>query len=583
LARLDPVGATGYKQVPRCEPGRTPVKEADPVLMPLHRPAPRSASANACRLLAALLILGAAALHLGYLAHKCRLDLAPDEAHYWDWSRHLDWSYYSKGPLVAYLVRAGCALAGPWAERHTGTLMFAVRLPAVVCGTLLLIGLYVLTVQVYGRHPLALAVVCVALTVPLITVGSSLMTIDAPYTCCWCWALVLGHRAIFCGSAWAWPAAGLAVGLGILAKYTMVVWLPSLALFLLATPAYRPLLGRPGVWVLVAVAALCCLPILIWNAQHDWVTVRHVAALAGLAESDEPTSSSGPHIHWLGPLLYLGGQCALLLVFWFFIWLSAMIARNPLAEPDGGTRYLWWLSAPMFLMFGVFSFKTGGGELNWPVTAYLSGLVLAAAWLADQLRAPGRWYRRLMVLNVTLGCTVGLALTVFMHHTEWLHPAIELWTGPATPENGFPLRRFDPTCRLRGWRELAAEVDRLRAQLRAEGIEPVLAGCNWGIPGELGIYCQGHPQAYSLGLAAGDRHSQYDLWPNPFKHPERFRGRTFVLVGGVTPEVKAAFEHVEETRLITHLVKGRPLGAWLVTICRGFRGIKPVSGYQKSF
>src|SRR5437016_3000579 len=153
------------------------------------------------RLLAGLLILGSAGLRLAYLASNCPLDLAPDEAHYWDWSRHLDWSYYSKGPLVAYLIRAGCALS------PTGTL--GVRLPAVLCGSLLLVSLYVLTVQVYARERLACAVVALALTLPVIAAGSSLMTIDSPYTCCWGWALVLGYQAIVRRSWWAWPLAGL--------------------------------------------------------------------------------------------------------------------------------------------------------------------------------------------------------------------------------------------------------------------------------------------------------------------------------------------------------------------------------------
>src|SRR5437660_5129475 len=112
-----------------------------------------------CRVLAAVLILGAAALHVGYLTWNCPLDLAPDEAHYWDWSRHLDWSYYSKGPLVAWLIRASCELAGAWSEQATGNLMFAIRLPAVLCGALLLTSLYVLTVQVLGRPRLALGLV----------------------------------------------------------------------------------------------------------------------------------------------------------------------------------------------------------------------------------------------------------------------------------------------------------------------------------------------------------------------------------------------------------------------------------------
>src|SRR2546429_4732415 len=130
------------------------------------------------RALAALLIVGAAVLHVVYLAHDCPVDLAPDEAHYWDWSRHLDWSYYSKGPLVAYLIRFSVTVAGTWSERLTGNCMLAVRLPAVACGSLLLLGLYVLTRQIYGRASLGAGVVAVALTMPVVAAGSPLMTID---------------------------------------------------------------------------------------------------------------------------------------------------------------------------------------------------------------------------------------------------------------------------------------------------------------------------------------------------------------------------------------------------------------------
>src|SRR5881296_903529 len=123
------------------------------------------------RYLTFLLMFGFALFHLWYI-HKGFLDLAPDEAHYWDWSRRLDWSYYSKGPLVAYLIRVGCALAGAWSRALTSTDMLAVRLPAVVCGSLLLVSLYVLTVQVYGKERLAAAVVILALTLPVVAAGS---------------------------------------------------------------------------------------------------------------------------------------------------------------------------------------------------------------------------------------------------------------------------------------------------------------------------------------------------------------------------------------------------------------------------
>jgi 4-amino-4-deoxy-L-arabinose transferase-like glycosyltransferase len=546
-------------------------KEVETVLMPL-RSSRVALSAGWCHLLAACLILGAAALHLAYLAHACPLDLAPDEAHYWDWSRpeHLDWSYYSKGPLIAYLIRGGCALAGSWSVEHTGNLALAVRLPAVVCGSLLLLSLYILTVQVYRCEVLGLAVLGMALTLPILAVGSSLMTIDAPYTCCWGWALVLGHRAIFRGSRWAWPALGVMLGLGMLAKYTMIVWIPSAGLFLLTTPAYRRLLWSRGFWCMVAVAGLCCLPILVWNAQHDWVTFRHVFGLAGLHDATAPREPS--HLHWLGPLRYLGGQCALLLVYWFVVWAAAMIAHRPWREPDEGVRYLWWLSAPMFLLFLAFSPKTDGGEMNWPVTAYLSGLVLSAAWLRRQFDDPRRWYRLATAINLALACLVGLAVTIFMHHSEYLYPVLSRLSGPPTEANPLPLRRFDPTCRLRGWRTLAAHVDRLRAALtEAEGVEPVLAGSSWNMPGELGVYCAGHPQAYSFGLCMGDRHSQYDFWLNPIDNGDEFKGRTFVVVNGDEEVLRAAFRTVTTTEL-RYDEKGQPISSWRVSVCRDYSG-----------
>jgi hypothetical protein len=402
------------------------------------------------------------------------------------------------------------------------------------------------------------------------------MTIDAPYTCCWGWALVLGHHAIRRGAAWAWPAAGLVVGLGGLAKYTMVLWLPSAALFLLTSSEHRRLFLRPGFWVMTAAAAVCCLPIVLWNARHGWVGLWHVNRLAGLDE--------GPAVRWQGPLVYVGVQCGLLLGYWFVAWAAAMWVYRPWAEPDAGLRYLWWMSAPMFAVFLLFSFKTGGGEPNWPVTAYVSGLVLAAGWLARQVRAPAAWYRRLAWTGLAAACLGGLALTALVHRSDRVLPLLARLTGPPTAEHPLPLRRYDPTCRLRGWRTLAAEVDRLCAELRAAGGEPVVAGSSWALPGELGFYCAGHPTVYSVGPALGDRSSQYDLWrPNPVADAGTFAGRTFIVVGPFGDALDGAFERIEPPRLVTHREGGQPVASWPVTVCRGFRGIRPVRGERRQY
>lgn len=515
------------------------------------------------RALAACLILASAILHVGHNISSYRLDLAPDEAHYWDWSRHLDWSYYSKGPGVAYLIRAGCWLAGPWSEARIGDQMAAVRLPAVVCGSLLLVSLYVLAYQVFRRDGLALGIVAIGLTMPPIALGSSLMTIDSPYCCCWGWALVAGHRAIFRQSTAAWIAAGLLVGLGILAKYTMVLWLPSVGLYLLLAPEHRRELIKPGFWMAVAISGLCCLPILFWNMQHGWVTFHHVNGLAGMSEDRG--------LNWLGPLKYLGAQAGILLGFWFAFWVGAMVHFRP-GRAEGGTAYLWWMSAPMFLVFLGFSFKTDI-EPNWPVTAYLSGLVLAAGWLSDSWSQGTAGFRLRLKISLVTASFLGLAVTGLMYFSVFAHPAMAALAGPPSDGRPTPLRRLDPTCRLRGWNELGAEVDKLIAHLSSTGKEPVVAASSWWLTGELGFYCKNHPTVYCLGILQGERHSQCDFWhPNPIDEAENFRHRDFIYVGDLGPDVAKLFDRVETEGNVVHKVGNHPVAIWTIHICRGYRG-----------
>ncbi|MGL4555048.1 MAG: glycosyltransferase family 39 protein [Gemmataceae bacterium] len=521
---------------------------------------------RACPWFAAALILLAAAARVALMLAGTGLDLSPDEAHYWDWSRNPDWSYYSKGPLVAWIIRASCELLGPLSEAITGDLTFAVRAPAVLFGSVILACLYALTVQVTASPRLALGVVAAAITHPLITAGSTLMTIDSPYACCWAVALVLGLHAARTGAMWAWAATGVAVALGVLAKYTMAVFLPSFALYLLLSPERRRLLLTPGPWVMAAVSSLACVPILIWNSQHEWVTVHHVLQIAGLGPKGHANAPGG--LKLMGPLNYVGGQFALMLGTWFLMWAAAVVTFRPWRDGDDGRRYLWCLSVPMFAVFLAFSVKTGGGELNWPITTYLSGGVLAACWLA---RHGGRW----LTVPVALTCALGLSASAVLYAAPALHPAMERVVGLPKPSYRFPLRKIDPTCRLRGWRDLAAEVDRTREQVRRGGQEPVVVGTGWTLPGQLGVYCAGRPRVYSVGSLQGERLSQYDLWPNPVDDRTPFLGKTFVLVGAATDGTLSGFERVESLRTVVVEVNGRPIADFGVYVCRGFKGFPP--------
>ena len=68
-----------------------------------------------------------------------------------DWSRHLDLSYYSKGPMIAYIIRGSCAVMGDT--------MPAVRLPALILAVGTSVCAYWLTRKLFGSDRLALGAV----------------------------------------------------------------------------------------------------------------------------------------------------------------------------------------------------------------------------------------------------------------------------------------------------------------------------------------------------------------------------------------------------------------------------------------
>src|SRR5437660_2539988 len=124
-----------------------------PLTLAAHPPAWRLAwlTPARCRMILLLVLALDCVGHVRYLTHDCPIDLSGDEAQYWDWSRHLDLSYYSKGPLVAFIIRASCAVFGDT--------MPGVRYPAIffAIGTSLLT--YLLTRKLFGSERLALGAV----------------------------------------------------------------------------------------------------------------------------------------------------------------------------------------------------------------------------------------------------------------------------------------------------------------------------------------------------------------------------------------------------------------------------------------
>ncbi len=147
-------------------------------------------------------------------------ELVADEAQYWDWSRRLDLSYYSKGPGIAWLIRGSTTLFGvsEWSVRLPAALSFAAT-SAIVASL----------AAKWARQPYpasaAMAAVFLLTLVPAYQLSALLMTIDAPYITCWALAILAAWHAytrerLGRPSLAAWILCGLAVGVGFLFKYS---------------------------------------------------------------------------------------------------------------------------------------------------------------------------------------------------------------------------------------------------------------------------------------------------------------------------------------------------------------------------
>src|SRR5580704_11470803 len=163
-----------------------------------------------------------------------RADLYPDEAQYWFWSLHPALGYYSKPPLVAWLI----ALT----TRAFGDSEFAIRLSAPLLHAIAAGLVYAVAARLYDRRAGFWSALAYA-SLPGVSLSAFVISTDAVLLPCWAAALygfirareaLEDHRA----AGW-WIATGCAVGLGLLAKYAMAYWLISAFAFVLLRPGER--------------------------------------------------------------------------------------------------------------------------------------------------------------------------------------------------------------------------------------------------------------------------------------------------------------------------------------------------------
>lgn len=341
-----------------------------------------------------------------------------DEAQYWSWSQTLDWGYYTKPPMIAWVIRAATSVCGDgeWCARAASPLLHA--------GTSMLC--FFIARNLYDTRTGFWAGL-LFLTLPAVSFSSSVISTDVPLLFFWALALYALLRVLDKRSPGWSVVLGIAIGLGLLSKYAMAYFAIGMILSCALYRQHRWFLASPYLFAVTLPAGLLVMPNLAWNMAHGWATVAHVGQNANLG---------GPLFHPTEALDFLGEQAGVFgpLLFAALAWRVIQLVRGK-ADPREG--WLMCFCLPILMIVTVQAFLSRANA-NWAATAYVSATVLVAGWAVTNARP---W---VVKLSVALHAMAAIVLAVFFLDLPGIEPPL----------------KSDPLRKLRGWPETAARVEK---------------------------------------------------------------------------------------------------------------------------
>lgn len=421
-------------------------------------------------------LAGVFILRVGYLFVN-GLDLIGDESYYWDWSRIPDWCYYSKPPMVAWLIAVFTGLGGDYPE--------IVRLPTVVLGTVFLAYFYAATKGFYSSKAAALAVLLILAT-PFNVLANLIMTIDPPLYCFWMMSLYYLRGALFEQRQMDWFWAGLATGAALLSKQVALLIPLMLLVFLGLNPQRRSLFKFEFVIYLLPVIA-CLIPILLWNQQHDWVMYGHSKGHFGINETvGFLTRMEQAGTFFLYQLLLVSPLLFVLILNMTFKTGFLLTHLRP------EEQFLFLMGPALLIGISLLSLvqKVQG---NWSMPFYFSALILLSGqWLA------GAWQKSLKT---------ALWLGFLMVSLTYLLPPL------AQAIHG-QNAQIDPIKRFKYWSELVEKIALEREKLPHPEQTFILVVGHRFLASQLAFYLPDRPSVYRYE-DTGRISSQYEVWPGP--------------------------------------------------------------------
>lgn len=397
-------------------------------------------------------------------------DLQSEEAQYWAWSKYIDWSYYSKPPMISYMNYIS--------EHLLGHGELAVRINAIIAGFLIGIVTYLFTKELFRDTKKAFIASMLIYAMPFYHGVSLFFSTDTPLLLFWLLASYWGWLAIKYNKWLHWILLAVALGLGYLSKFAMLFFIPSLLLF--AFFKNKKLLRNKKMYISIFTSFLFFLPVVIWNINNDFVSYKHLLNLSGATTPPIPFSDRLSNI-----LEYISGQWAITSPLFIFMYYK----MTKKYKKDEITSYLL---TPTFFIFFVFLLvsvkKSSAANVNWTMYAYTGLPILLGSYIVDAKKEIRAFI--LFAISVALLLLMASTPSLDRFHLDKILPADK-----------------DPAKKLIGWEILAQKVDSIKKSLDTDKV--IVFTDSYHTTSELRFYM--YPQKV-LYVNTGSRMNQYDLW-----------------------------------------------------------------------
>jgi 4-amino-4-deoxy-L-arabinose transferase-like glycosyltransferase len=343
-----------------------------------------------------------AALTAMRLIYASVMDLRTDEAYYWTWSKENVLSFLDHPPMIAWFIRLSTAIFGDT--------NFGVRF----AGILAMLVTQLLLADIVRRvtHDVRAVVLAVLMPEAALYYGLLMAKVSPdvaliPFAVAMVWALIRLNES---GDGRWWLAAGVFAGLSLLSKFTAVMLIPAVVAFVLVPHWRRRWLSSPYPWAAALIVVVLFLPVLIWNAGHDWASFKFQLIRA--------TATHELSLRTVGD--FIGLQFGLV----GFVLLPVVLSGLALTAWRGyrrGDAVAILLSTAVIVPFGYFLWKSLSLRVGdtWPMFMWPIGFAAAAinvallpregfpAWL---IRSTTSW------ANAAVATGIAFVVVVFLYY-----------------------------------------------------------------------------------------------------------------------------------------------------------------------